>query len=349
MSDVFILGAGFSRAVSPLMPVLAELPDLIRDGLPKPRATTAVWDKVIGQCGGDIEMALSFLAVDQPFLPATQNLRNRADFIDLSRAVGNTIHWRQHLAIERGACPTWLPKLVAEWDKRSAVVMTFNYDTLVEKTYEALGVDDEGTARHVSQLYQVPIATMHARFGEAVYGPSPRPRAFPLLKLHGSTNWFYSGSDRFYGESLYYAPVSPGWTQEEILPDTRKLADKVPFIVPPTTQKSGFFENETVRAQWNLAAFELDFATDLYLVGYSLPASDLLVRFLLLDLSRQVRVHVVNRVTRNVGDERSDDELREDFAEHYRKLLPVDDVYHDSIAVDGEILADFVDAYARGA
>jgi hypothetical protein len=47
----------------------------------------------------------------------------------------------------------------------------------------------------------------------------------------------------------------------------------------------------------------------------------MLVRFLLSELNKQARVHVVNKLKRQEGDSRRDDELRSTLAAHYARLL----------------------------
>jgi hypothetical protein len=59
------------------------------------------------------------------------------------------------------------------------------------------------------------------------------------------------------------------------------LSDKVPLIVPPTAAKSGYYQNSSLRTQWERAAAALRGAEELVLLGYSAPQTDILVRSLL--------------------------------------------------------------------
>ena len=55
-------------------------------------------------------------------------------------------------------------------------------------------------------IYRLSIATLWARIA-AVYGEK-RLDTFRLLKLHGATNWFYSGEGgSAVGSQVYYEPV----------------------------------------------------------------------------------------------------------------------------------------------
>jgi hypothetical protein len=58
-------------------------------------------------------------------------------------------------------------------------------------------------------------------------------------------------------------------------------AGLVPFVVPPTSGKSSFFDNLTIRDQWRQAQEQLALAGRLVVIGYSLPATDTLSHTLL--------------------------------------------------------------------
>lgn len=73
--DVFIIGAGFSKAISNHMPTLAELSKDVRpdmDGL------FLNHEKPPEEMVDDIEKLLSFLGEDHPWLTKAQQYRNRA-------------------------------------------------------------------------------------------------------------------------------------------------------------------------------------------------------------------------------------------------------------------------------
>ena len=58
-------------------------------------------------------------------------------------------------------------------------------------------------------------------------------------------------------------------------------SDRVPLIVPPTTVKSPYYVNQTLQLIWRQAAHALRNAEEVVLMGFSLPATDLLVASLL--------------------------------------------------------------------
>jgi len=125
--DVFILGAGFSRAVSDRMPLTDELGNAclafndLRDAHGVPSAFS----------GGRFETWLSSIAEAQPYQPEPRNLENQVLFVKFSDAIGQVLGLRMHEVLG-GPPPRWLVKFVTAVHVRQASVITFNYDTLVE-------------------------------------------------------------------------------------------------------------------------------------------------------------------------------------------------------------------------
>jgi NAD-dependent SIR2 family protein deacetylase len=247
----------------------------------------------------DFENWLSFLAEDDPWLREEDRLRNRSIFLRVSALLYDVISHRE-IAARRDAPPDWLRMLIARWHEDKSSVITFNYDTLVEAAFTDVvrvysGRGDERT-NYVSpsQIFQAPLTPISARAG-AVWVASAIS-TFRLLKLHGSRTWLYSGRESFFGEAIYDATSFQSWAGEERHPRPWLGADKVPLVVPPTSGKTGFFNNETVRLQWRLAYEALQEADRIFIVGYSLPPTDLLTRFLLQAGSRPgTTVVAVNR------------------------------------------------------
>ena len=121
--------------------------------------------------------------------------------------------------------------------------------------------------------------------------------SFTLFKLHGSTNWYYSGASESTGEVIYSSAIE-GWVANSSRESDSKLAvsDKVPLIVPPTTEKVGFFQHESLKRIWTQALSSLREATRLFIIGYSLPMTDLAVRLFLHDGARGCKkeLYIVN-------------------------------------------------------
>ena len=106
MPDVFLLGAGFSKAISAEMPVLDELSaDLL---------TRIKLSESITRAGDNVEHWMTYLAQPQPWVTEAGNLRNKADFLELTKEIGQLLVDRTQNVV-RGPCPTWLAELVCWW------------------------------------------------------------------------------------------------------------------------------------------------------------------------------------------------------------------------------------------
>lgn len=292
MSDVYVLGAGFSKAVNRVMPTLEDLRELVIDALDDRYGPL---DSQLA--AGDLELWLSYLSGDQPWLDEPERLRNRAWFVKVSRVLAEVIAARE-TAARSGQMPTWLRVLVARWHHDRASVVTFNYDTLIEAAYtEVVKVrsrngSEDGPASH-RQLYQNATVPISSRAGSALGAAAVD--TFQLIKLHGSRSWMYSGRTSYFGESIYDAGRMFGWAPEAEDPRPWLSDDKTPLIVPPTAGKNGFFDNETVRREWSRAFGSVASATRVIVVGYSFPPSDLLARFLIQEAaSSDAEIVVVN-------------------------------------------------------
>jgi hypothetical protein len=236
MPDVYFLGAGFSKAINKCMPSMKELSVKVMDGcggtLPPP----------LMEFGSNIEMWLTYLSQPQPWLKEHFNLENRALFLRMSEVIGQVLNANTIAAVTE-ACPDWLTHLVRKWHTDKSKVITLNYDTLVERAATATLAKLD-----MRNLYPVPLTDVRRSFAWGV----EQNDTFKLHKLHGSVNWYYSGASSFHGEVLYFNWVSPwGKAMDDNEQESRAAAqDKVPLIVPPTSEKTAYFQHETIRQIW---------------------------------------------------------------------------------------------------
>src|SRR5688500_7784869 len=76
----------------------------------------------LSEFDGDFEQLLSYLAERQPWLGPAEALRNRAAFLDVSRAVASVLSERQMAAV-RKAEPRWIGDLIDYWDRMESTVI----------------------------------------------------------------------------------------------------------------------------------------------------------------------------------------------------------------------------------
>lgn len=134
-------------------------------------------------------------------------------------------------------------------------------------------------------LYSIPIAYLKSRTAGTFEGTDYE--TYRLLKLHGSTNWYYSATKEKTFEQIYLFRGS----KEE-----RESKDLVPVIIPPVLDKAGFFEHSTIKSMWNEAKNLLKGAKKVFIIGYSIPQTDLTVKFMLQSyIPEDCEVTIVNK------------------------------------------------------
>jgi hypothetical protein len=314
MNRVFILGAGFSKAVNDVMPVLSELTNGVT-------STLRGWGVEVGEdleAIADVEQWLSFLGDPAPWLGSSEQGRKYALFADVSRAIYEVLSAMEKTASVQPA-PPWLLTLVEYWQRTLATVVTFNYDCLVELAF--LEIMSKVGIYWASDLYAIPISPAAQRVG----GPArQRMSAFKLLKLHGSLSWWYSGPDAEQSDPIYWT----GWRgrfgegTQDLWPEfgaESLVVDKVPMLVPPAATKTPFYKNRLLAAQWAQAAEALQNAEELVLMGYSAPITDLTVTTLIATEFKGNTIvpvnldkTIINRA-KNLGDRRRDLEVIDEY------------------------------------
>ena len=286
MQTAIILGAGFSKAAANL-PLTDELGNELRKRLPRMLSRAAQSFK-----NGSFETWLSRVAEAQPDLDDVANAENVALFT----AATQTLH---AILIEReidalgGDMPKWLHQFVRTLHAARADVITFNYDTLLERAAVSSRCWDMGLNRFTnteSILNGLPPSLPGALADEDV-------NTFRLMKLHGSLDCYWVRGDPA-GSTIVRLPGNRDWG-----PNTpsdhnhaRLTPGREPFIVPPASAKSGFYNNPISRQLWRDAAAALRRADQVAIVGYSLPLTDLVTAGMIGDAlgGHDKPIHLVN-------------------------------------------------------
>ena len=270
MTDTFLLGAGFSKAISNQMPTTKELYNLL-EGLigPADGFTREAYD----YASGNAETLLSYYAIPSPHDDPIETLRKRRVAALIEIGIGVTITDRETKAEAFGLNPN-ANILLKKWHQDRSHILTTNYDTLVERI----------ASQHdlfYTDLYPIPITNATVRDGGAIAG-SEYPDTFTLYKLHGSTAWYKSQNEST-SDSIYGLP-------HNLVGDPRYqkfVADKRRFIVPPVLDKSSLLSHESIRSLWSQAKQKaLIQADNVYVIGYSLPETDIAMRTLLWEGTR---------------------------------------------------------------
>lgn len=290
LKDVFVLGSGFSAAA-------ARLPTL-REVSKHPTVTSALGryelPAGIQEAGQrDIELVLTHLS-SVPWGDRADRLQANTHFQVVSESIARAIEAEQRDKIA-GDAPDWLTHLVRAWHLAQATVISFNYDTVVELAMpKAVGELPPGKRNPPSthHNYRIPLTYLMSRTGAAIVGADkPAVPTFELLKLHGSIHWWWEeDQERQSGRPIFEEPLDAGWSgRPGLAADEREklTAGLVQVIAPPTLDKSRYLGSPLLRSQWTLAQSRLTFARRVFVLGYSMPPTDLLAFQLLLSgLSR---------------------------------------------------------------
>lgn len=292
---VFVLGAGFSRAIADCMPTADHLGDQVL-GRMRRYSKKAPPDEMTR---GRFEEWLSRLAEDQPDLTEFENLERRAHFSLIAAWIASVIEELQKGATRRIPWPPeWLVRFLAVAHAARATVITFNYDTLVEQALNTMFL----RGHNAHSWARVRSCDVLDHFPPRVDRAEEEPDgSFRLLKLHGSVNVYWTPGDQS-GASIVRWPepeedhradekaalgMRAMWLDEGPIlspsphPEDRDaqrerlLRGREPLIVPPTALKGPFYRAPYLRGLWQQARHAIREATDVYLVGYSLPVTDL--------------------------------------------------------------------------
>jgi len=148
-------------------------------------------------------------------------------------------------------------------------IITFNWDLIIERSLENY--------------------PKNPAF-EYTYSRKRKSKAFSLLKPHGSIDWFKKSVVKNLdpsADTLHLDKelcVFPYFSRAP----SPKLLDAVPVIVPPVAAKE--FEFAFLKKTWRGVYRAVSDATELYIIGYSLPKED---QFARLVLRRALRYNII--------------------------------------------------------
>lgn len=297
MKDVFILGAGFSSAISES--VLPTMDKLTIDILTKIEGLDdsiykRILEKFINKNNMvNIEDILTFLYQDYPWKTEDERSLLYSLYIFINKTMAlyfedkekDTLIIRNKKLIEstpkNGVIPSKLidpnlVKFIRAIHKNKVNLITFNYDTVFDDVCRMV-IDIYSNLKKIKKItcdhfYKMPLMRLYKihRSGYDLFGEFEE--TLTLNKLHGSINWYHYGedSDQIFLTSGFFREI------EEV-----SKAALIPLIIPPVYDKSGFLKINAIRSIWIRARKHLEEADRVFFIGYSLPKSDLTVRLML--------------------------------------------------------------------
>lgn len=149
-----------------------------------------------------------------------------------------------------------------------------------------------------------------------------RPRAVPLLKVHGSLNWLFyptcNALDHYDGEKV--AAMLTNHPHRGVC--GRCQEPRVPVLIPPTFFK--VMSNFYLQQIWKRAEEELRQAGRIVFCGYSFPDADIHIKYLLkrAELNRTgspPAIFIVNRPADRSIEEHRENEERKRYERFFRQ------------------------------
>jgi len=287
VENVFILGAGAS--VEAGAPLMNNFMDISRELLKNIEPSNAFF------ANGEIEHLMSVLSKLQ-----TANAKGNIDIYNIESILG-ALEMAEILDIELlgdkkfNLKSSYLKMIYYTLTKR----MVFKLDDMSPIGISAHDSINTFTDLFDGMLKDSAILTFNYDMGLDValssklidysYYLDEKDSGFPLLKLHGSLNWFNTLENNVKAilleDLLFKKRTSPD--QKNIALDfvdyirsydSMKIKERVPFIIPPTWNKTMF--HAQISSVWQAAASCLKNAQNIYVIGYSFPQTDMFFKYL---------------------------------------------------------------------
>lgn len=288
---VFLLGAGFSKAVNSSYPLLQGRDSLTEKVIEKfdesyeKQSLVKHLDELPPVLHKNIEELLTYLNTDFPWKTKTQKKQNEALYEALTNAIVEEIN---SVPKNLRNMDSYLVNFIRQVNKKRYPVITLNYDTLFEELTQKYYEPQHSNEKiRYGDLYQIPIMDLHNRLGGSFWGSRNHNvhLCSHLLKLHGSTNWYFSEMNN----TLYY--------EQDLIENEKYIKDDlIPYIIPPILDKNSFYNHQLIKVLWEKTHKYLETADEIYVIGFSLPQTDISVRFLLQSALRNnyAKIYFIN-------------------------------------------------------
>lgn len=275
------------------MPVTNELGQALRERL----SPDVNFDLRSGQT---FEDWLTLQITPLPFLEGFENSMRAAEAARVVAEIARVLDEKVTEASEDDS-PLWLRQLVALWHVERAVILTFNYDTLLERAVNGNPPAVTSSEGHVKSVlgdhvvFPAPPAPQAQFIGDS--GAGHTDKSFEVLKLHGSLGWYWAAGDPS-GSTLIRV------RDKHVFGSSVPLASEADFsgatnldryLIPPITSKDGYYGSYLANTLWRKARSLVASASALTLIGYSLPPEDRVASQLIAQAPGEIEVSVVDR------------------------------------------------------
>lgn len=324
MKEIYVFGAGFTRAFCPEAPLLIDdygTYELIDKYAKFPVAQQIL--KLAHEEGRkkvnreiNIEQLLTRLYSGMPYDSQT----GTNDQIKMLRAdVLECLLNKLNMIREGTLCSKELELVAKHCIENKITCITFNYDSIFDEAlnefkYDGAGPGEEWNPEDGYGFFCKPLRSLF-QVGEVYSGDGS---VMNLLKLHGSVNWFIKTGYQspYFPDAIVHREDWYNSTNEKYLNED-KFVVREPFIIPPVLMKSEITEQPLIRAIWQIAYEQLEMADSVTFVGYSLPVTDIAARFLFresLASGKAKQIKVIDVIDKPAPQER--------LISQYKSILP---------------------------
>ncbi|MBP5247260.1 MAG: hypothetical protein J6Z31_05310 [Fibrobacter sp.] len=250
------------------MPTLKDLNGRIPDGI-YPECLTlrnyCYWLREL--CRGEseylkIESVATNILSAQIFSSEQERLQNAMLRFELLRFITRSMHRSVPLSESASRNLSNFLNAVANDranSKRDNLILSFNYDTLIEDQVQ----QDSELFASTAVDYGVNI-----EYADRSAGCGPRPRTIDLLKLHGSLNWYPVKGAVEEFDLKNVCRVEPG---DRSFPMYEK---DNPIFIPMAHAKDSFLRGSLFNVIWAKADYYLSNADEIFVIGYGFPQTD---------------------------------------------------------------------------
>ncbi|MCY4644252.1 MAG: SIR2 family protein [Bacteriovoracales bacterium] len=293
---LLFVGAGFSKGLCDQMPLLEDLSKEIAHSEEYLR-----WGRSYND---NLESLLSFLSAQLPWESSERKYEKHKSLSLLIEKIKRAIlkgssHYQDSLNdVDSGN--EYVDLLRKKWHDERGLVISLNYDTLVESLY----LKFVSSNIDLEQIYKINIAPITTAMPPVANDPPT------LLKLHGSINWYHLPFQK--NSQLYYG--CPRLRDEKFRSERFKNLDSYEtMIVPPTFMKQNLINHEQILKVWRDIKSYLDTYSKLAIVGYSFQDSDLMLRQLFSSLIFPYFENLKSKNSISIYFINPDDDARERF------------------------------------
>ena len=268
--EVFFLGSGFSKSINENYPLLSELTEILL-GKNLEYFGDPYKNKLPNSCTNNFENLMTYLASDLPWKTEINKAHNNASYVELTQNIVNYFNTLEAYDIYNDDFKSFWTYIYME----CIPIITLNYDLIPEKNLNLLKHQISNNkpglvladADSCEDFYRGNVIDIKNKLRDITVLSDKMPE---IIKLHGSVNWFYVKDNE--SSQIYCANCEDD--------ESKLLGQYNPLIIPPVLDKTAFYNNLTIRNLWQKAFKYLSEAKNIYIIGFSLPKTDMSVRFL---------------------------------------------------------------------